>query len=550
MLSRSAVLRSVLIALFAVALTGGPPAAMAQTSKPAKSKSAAKSTAPTRLYACITQAFKTLNVTSQGAKCPKGQRKVSWPVGAVRGQRGATGATGPAGPQGTAGPAGPTGPQGTPGPQGERGADGARGPAGPAGSADTAAQVLAKLLTVDGAGSGLDADLLQGTALADLQRRVTGVCADNQFVKSIGAAGAAACAGLVAPLLLSQPDAASNVTAATIGQSGIGTGLDVLLPATSASRAINVDHGGVGPGVFSASGGNAVWGVTRSVSAAGVIGDSQRGEAVVGRAGQACSTAPGQSCSGIGAVVGRNDGPGGMGVRGFTTDADGGFGVLGQAGISGGTGTAVRGENVNTANTNNAVEAVTNSPGGTALFAQGAQAGTFNGNVTINGNLTVTGTKSGFKIDDPAAPESRTLTHTPVETDELTVVYTGNVRTGSDGRATVELPAYAEQLGTDWRYGLTVVGGTFAQAIVSRELDGGEFEIRTSEPGVKVSWSITGTRNDPQAVENPLQVIAPKSGEDRGRYLDPAAYGKPAASSLLQPLQPAPGASVELTSDE
>jgi hypothetical protein len=36
------------------------------------------------------------------------------------------------------------------------------GPAGPAGSPDTAAQVLAKLVTVDGTGSGLDADLIDG----------------------------------------------------------------------------------------------------------------------------------------------------------------------------------------------------------------------------------------------------------------------------------------------------------------------------------------------------------------------------------------------------
>jgi hypothetical protein len=55
----------------------------------------------------------------------------------------------------------------------------------------------------------------------------------------------------------------------------------------------------------------------------------------------------------------------------------------------------------------------------------------------------VTGTKSGFRIDDPREPANRALTHTPVETDALTVVYTGNVRTGRDGRTTVRLPAYA-----------------------------------------------------------------------------------------------------------
>jgi len=55
------------------------------------------------------------------------------------------------GAQGTAGTVGATGPTGMTGAQG---------------SADTAAQVLAKLITVDGAGSGLDADLLDGQSSA------------------------------------------------------------------------------------------------------------------------------------------------------------------------------------------------------------------------------------------------------------------------------------------------------------------------------------------------------------------------------------------------
>jgi hypothetical protein len=42
------------------------------------------------------------------------------------------------------------------------GATGAAGATGPSGSPDTPAQVLTKLLTVDGAGSGLDADSLDG----------------------------------------------------------------------------------------------------------------------------------------------------------------------------------------------------------------------------------------------------------------------------------------------------------------------------------------------------------------------------------------------------
>jgi hypothetical protein len=66
-----------------------------------------------------------------------------------RGPPGEDGAPGPPGPASTV--PGPPGPQGEPGPPGSG-----------SGSPDTAAQILAKLITVDGAGSALDADLLDG----------------------------------------------------------------------------------------------------------------------------------------------------------------------------------------------------------------------------------------------------------------------------------------------------------------------------------------------------------------------------------------------------
>ena len=50
------------------------------------------------------------------------------------------------------------------------GATGATGATGPAGSPDTAAQVLTKIKTVDGSGSGLDADTVDGIQGASLLR--------------------------------------------------------------------------------------------------------------------------------------------------------------------------------------------------------------------------------------------------------------------------------------------------------------------------------------------------------------------------------------------
>ncbi len=83
--------------------------------------------------------------------------------GAYVNLKGATGATGATGAKGDTGATGPTGPQGPAGPTGATGPTGPQGPAGADGSPDTAAQVRAKLVTVDGSGSGIDADLLDGS---------------------------------------------------------------------------------------------------------------------------------------------------------------------------------------------------------------------------------------------------------------------------------------------------------------------------------------------------------------------------------------------------
>ncbi len=104
--------------------------------------------AKARIYACVTEQFGTLNLTTANAHCPHGERKISWNAKGPRGVRGhrgpagadgpagAAGEQGPAGPQGETGPAGPkgdtgdTGPQGSAGAQGPRGDTGAQGPRG------------------------------------------------------------------------------------------------------------------------------------------------------------------------------------------------------------------------------------------------------------------------------------------------------------------------------------------------------------------------------------------------------------------------------------
>jgi hypothetical protein len=103
-------------------------------------------------------------------------------------------------------------------------------------------------------------------------------------------------------------------------------------------------------------------------------------------------------------------------------------------------------------------------------------------------------------------------------------VYDGSVVTDESGYATVTLPDYVESLNRDFRYQLTVIG-EFAQAIVAEEIADNSFTIRTDKPNVKVCWQITGIRNDAYAKSNPMVVETDKGALERGRYVNPEAYG-------------------------
>ena len=95
--------------------------------------------ATTQIYACVTNRYGTLNLTTAQARCPHGERKISWGAVGPRGLRGATGADGAtgahgaAGPQGAKGDKGATGDTGSQGPIGLQGLAGADGPQGPMG---------------------------------------------------------------------------------------------------------------------------------------------------------------------------------------------------------------------------------------------------------------------------------------------------------------------------------------------------------------------------------------------------------------------------------
>jgi hypothetical protein len=163
-------------------------------------------------------------------------------------------------------------------------------------------------------------------------------------------------------------------------------------------------------------------------------------------------------------------------------------------------------------------------------------AGEFEGDVFVDGNLIKQG--GSFKIDHPLDPENKYLSHSFVESPDMKNVYDGLVTTDAHGFATVTMPGWFESLNRDFRYQLTAVG-QFAQAMVSKELANGQFTIQTDKPNVKVSWQITGIRQDAWANAHRIPVEEEKSEAERGHYLRPELFGHPGEASIAA-MRPGP----------
>jgi hypothetical protein len=136
-----------------------------------------------------------------------------------------------------------------------------------------------------------------------------------------------------------------------------------------------------------------------------------------------------------------------------------------------------------------------------------------------------------FKIDHPLDPENKYLYHSFVESPDMMNIYNGNITTDTNGEAVVDMPDYFDALNKDFRYQLTVIG-TFAQAIVASEMKDNRFVIRTNVPGVKVSWMVTGVRQDAFAEKNRVKVEEVKTESERGYYLHPEVFNQPEEKSI------------------
>jgi hypothetical protein len=224
----------------------------------------------------------------------------------------------------------------------------------------------------------------------------------------------------------------------------------------------------------------------------------------------------GSSLNGTG-ILGTTSGDTQSGVAGTDTSAGGGYGVLGTSTNGYGVyGTSTNGPGVFAFSVND-----------TALAADG--------DAQIDGNLSVIGSVSkgggSFKIDHPLDPAGKYLYHSFVESPDMMNIYNGTVMLDGQGRATVELPDWFGALNRDYRYQLTPIGGPAPNLHIAAEVSGGQFAIGGGAAGQKVSWQVTGIRQDAWANANRIPVEEAKPAEDQGRYLHPDLHhGEPVTS--------------------
>lgn len=230
-------------------------------------------------------------------------------------------------------------------------------------------------------------------------------------------------------------------------------------------------------------------------------------------------------------------------------------------------GTSIRAENASYAGT--AISATNSSPTATNPLGQpirsygvsgsvnnghgygivGAKSGTGSGyGVFFSNGLGGSGTKSWI-MDHPLKPETHILNHFCAEGPEPYNVYRGNVVTDAKGYASVELPDYFESINRDPSYHLTVIDNSddFVMAKVVDEVRNNTFRIRTSKPGVKVSWRIEAVRSDKWVEKYGYREVVEKKGTEVGRYISPELYGmpetqgwfyRPTQSAATQPTKP------------
>jgi len=169
-----------------------------------------------------------------------------------------------------------------------------------------------------------------------------------------------------------------------------------------------------------------------------------------------------------------------------------------------------------------------------ALYAETAGTGLAcycAGQSLVGGDLNVTGgltpSAAAFKIDHPLDPGNRYLQLPAVHSSEMRNIFNGVTLLDQNGEAWVELPEWFEAANRDFTYHLTPIGAPAPGLYVAQEVQNNAFQIAGGPAGLKVSWQVTGIRQDPYALLKPVAVEVDKPPHEVGLYRHPEAYGLP-----------------------
>ncbi len=286
------------------------------------------------------------------------------------------------------------------------------------------------------------------------------------------------------------------------GASPLGVAVPLVLSANSADGIIQGLNTGGGSGVYG-----------KSVSGFGVYGESSIAVA-------------GNSSNNIGLY--------GSGPYAGVSSYGGIYGVLSTAYATSGTADGVHATGAN------GIYAVSNRAGGNGILAianngnssdyavwgqsSSGYAGVFSGNVSVFGTLTKSA--GTFKIDHPLDPENKYLSHSFVESPDMMNIYNGNSELDGNGQAIVQLPSYFNALNKEYRYQLTAMGAPGPNLYIAQEIVANQFVIAGGKAGMKVSWQVTGIRQDVYANAHRTPVEEAKAEKERGTYLHPELYGQ------------------------
>ena len=292
----------------------------------------------------------------------------------------------------------------------------------------------------------------------------------------------------------------------------LSDGFTSVLPAGE-----NATFVGSGGGLFGANNGSNGSAIQGNFNGGGV-GAGVRGETSVSLSGDTQGV--------LGRVIVSNPAMSAAGVRGdVTATGQNGIGVLGT---HGGSGFGVLGFASNGAG----VVGASGNIGVVGAAPPAGLAGLFLGNLHVQGTLSKAAGRLSYR------PSARPGAQVPAALVRGVAGHEERLRRRRHHRprgfATVRLPRYFQALNRSFRYQLTIVGRSFAQAIVWKEIAANRFTIRTNQPRVKVSWQVTGIRKDRYANAHRIQPETTKPASEQGTYLAPELYGQPSSASAFK----------------